>query len=185
MTRAVPSARPRSDVSAFVGLAGLLGMVGWIALARNWSAVADALAIGGPREALSGPWSALACMVATALPMVAWSVLIDKVHRNPSTGLDWSLRRPLAAYAHVSVVKLAGLWATWAILAALFLLARWYWDGQYLFAMEVFELAIVPMVALSIPYVLWLDGKLVEPRDGAWHFGAMLFWGRAGGTPPR
>jgi len=27
---------------------------------------------------------------------------------------------------------------------------------------------------LSVPYVLWLDRHLVEPRDHAWHFGAML-----------
>jgi protein-S-isoprenylcysteine O-methyltransferase Ste14 len=25
-----------------------------------------------------------------------------------------------------------------------------------------------------VPYVLWLDRHLVNPRDGAWHFGAML-----------
>ena len=36
---------------------------------------------------------------------------------------------------------------------------------------------------LSIPYVVWLDRYLVKPRDGAWHFGAMLIgreaWDRA------
>jgi cytochrome c oxidase assembly factor CtaG len=52
--------------------------------------------------------------------------------------------------------------------------ARWYWDGQYLFAMEVLSAAAVPLFVLSVPYVLWLDRYLVEPRDGAWHFGAML-----------
>jgi protein-S-isoprenylcysteine O-methyltransferase Ste14 len=30
------------------------------------------------------------------------------------------------------------------------------------------------MVLLSLPYVVWLDRYLVEPRDHAWHFGAML-----------
>ena len=32
---------------------------------------------------------------------------------------------------------LAGLWGTWALIAAFYALARWYWQGQYLFAMEV------------------------------------------------
>ena len=169
-----PSERPRSDVSAFVGLAGLAGMFAWIAIARHWPGIVDLAGLPGPRQPLSGPWSAFACMVATGLPMVLWSVLVDKVHRNPSTGIDWSRRRPLVSYAHVSVVKLAGLWATWAVLAAFFWLARWYWDGQYLFAMEIYQLAIGPLVVLSVPYVLWLDRKLDEPRDGAWHFGALL-----------
>ncbi|RYG29934.1 MAG: DUF1295 domain-containing protein, partial [Burkholderiales bacterium] len=30
------------------------------------------------------------------------------------------------------------------------------------------------MALFSVPYVLWLDRHLVNPRDGAWHFGAML-----------
>jgi protein-S-isoprenylcysteine O-methyltransferase Ste14 len=38
----------------------------------------------------------------------------------------------------------------------------------------VIGVAAVPLFVLSIPYVLWLDRVLVEPRDGAWHFGAML-----------
>lgn len=30
------------------------------------------------------------------------------------------------------------------------------------------------LFVLSVPYVLWLDRRLVEPRDGAWHLGAWL-----------
>lgn len=74
----------------------------------------------------------------------------------------------------VSVVKLSGLWATWALLAAFYALARWYWNGSYLFAMEVLTFAAAPLVALSIPYVVWLDRHMVNPRDGTWHFGAFL-----------
>src|SRR5690606_4686879 len=57
---------------------------------------------------------------------------------------------------------------------AFYCIARWYWDGRYLFAMEVIGLAAIPLVLFSVPYVLWLDRHLVNPRDGAWHFGAML-----------
>jgi protein-S-isoprenylcysteine O-methyltransferase Ste14 len=35
------------------------------------------------------------------------------------------------------------------------------------------------LVALSVPYVIWLDRVLVEPRDGTWHFGAFLLGGGA------
>jgi len=179
-----PTARPAlppSDVSASVGLCGLLGLFAWIAFCRSYPAIADALGFGGnlssARGVLSGPYAALAAMLFTAVPMAAWSVLADKVHLRPSTGIDWSLARPVTEILPISVVKLCGLWATWAILAAFYGLARWYWSGSYLFAMEVLTLAAAPLVALSVPYVIWLDRHLVTPRDGTWHFGAFVLGG--------
>jgi protein-S-isoprenylcysteine O-methyltransferase Ste14 len=176
--QAAPPALPPSDVSTGVGLVGLAGLLGWIAFCRSYPSIAEALGLTGPlspaRGVLSGPYAALAAMVFAALPMALWSVLVDKVHRRPSTGIAWSQARPLAQVLPVSVVKLSGLWATWAILAAFFGLARWYWSGSYLFAMEVLAFAIAPLVALSIPYVIWLDRHLVNLRDGTWHFGAAV-----------
>lgn len=176
MTSTAPAANPlpRSDVSAGVGLSGLLGLLAWIVFCRNYPAVAEMFALPGPRAPLAGPYAALAAMLFSTVPMVLWSVLVDKVHRNPSTGIDWSRQRPLADVVHISVVKLAGLWVTWVIIGGIYCLARWYWDGQYLFAMQVLGVAAGPLFALSIPYVLWLDRSLTEPRDHAWHFGAML-----------
>jgi protein-S-isoprenylcysteine O-methyltransferase Ste14 len=175
---AAQPAPPPSDVSAGVGFAGLAGLCAWIAFCRSYPDIAAALGLGGAfspeRGVLSGPYAALAAMLFTAVPMALWSVLVDKVHRRPSTGIDWSHARPLAESLPVSVVKLSGLWATWAILAAFYGLARWYWSGNYLFAMEVLTLAAAPLVALSIPYVIWLDRHMVEPRDGSWHFGACV-----------
>jgi protein-S-isoprenylcysteine O-methyltransferase Ste14 len=166
--------RPVSDVSAGVGLVGLAGLFAWIAICRGWPAIADALALPGPREVLSGPYAALTALLFSGTPMVLYSLLVDKVHRRASTGIDWASPRPLGASVDISVTKLAGLWATWAIIGFLYCVARWYWRGQYLFAMEVLGAAIVPLFVLSIPYVLWLDRVLVNPRDGAWHLGAML-----------
>ena len=168
------ASRPVSDVSAGVGLSGLLGLFLWIAICRNWPAMADTFALPGPREPLAGPYAALLTLLFTSLPMAAWSVLVDEVHLRPSTGIDWSRPRPLSAISDISVTKLAGLWATWAIIGLFYCIARWYWRDGYLFAMEVIGTAAVPLFVLSIPYVLWLDRVLVEPRDGAWHFGAML-----------
>ncbi|MEE4206784.1 MAG: DUF1295 domain-containing protein [Erythrobacter sp.] len=184
--RGVPTRPPASDVSAGVGLAGLLGLVSWILVCRAYPAIADALGLAGEfsgeRGVLSGPYAALAAMVFTAGPMALYSLLVDRVHLRPSTGLDWSLRRPLAETWTTSLVKLVGLWATFAVLAALYGLGRWYWEGSYLFSMEVLAAALVPLMALSVPYVLWLDRFMVEPRDSTWHFGAMIA-GRAGWEP--
>jgi protein-S-isoprenylcysteine O-methyltransferase Ste14 len=169
-----PARLPASDVSPWVGLVGLATLLGWIAFARLWPVLVTELGLPAPAEPLSGPNSALLAMVLTGLAMAAWSVLVDKVHRRPSTGIDWSRPRALSAVVEVSVTKLAGLWATWLIIGAFYALGRWYWDGQYLFAMRVIAAAAVPLFVLSIPYVLWLDRYLAEPRDHAWHFGAML-----------
>ncbi|MBW8783881.1 MAG: DUF1295 domain-containing protein [Novosphingobium sp.] len=174
---AQPSAadpRPVSDVSAGVGLAGLAGLFVWLMICREWPAIAEALALPGPRVPLSGRYAALTAVLFSGLPMVLWSVCVERVHRRPSTGIDWAHPRPLLAVLEVSITKLAGLWATWAIIAFLYCIARWYWRGGYLFAMEVLGAAAVPLFLLSIPYVLWLDRVLREPRDGAWHFGALL-----------
>ena len=61
---------------------------------------------------MDGPYSALVNVAACGLPMVAWSLLIDKVHRTPSTGIDWSARQLLRETLDLSLTKLAGLWAT-------------------------------------------------------------------------
>jgi protein-S-isoprenylcysteine O-methyltransferase Ste14 len=139
-----------------------------------WPQIADAFSLPGPRARLVGPHAALAGLVFTAAPMIAWSVLVEKVHRRASTGIDWTSKRPLGASLDVSVTKLAGLWATWAAIAFLYCVARWYWDGPYLLSMQVLGWAAVPVLVLSVPYVLWLDRVLIEPRDASWHFGAML-----------
>ena len=169
-----PPTCPESDVSAKVGLAGLAGLFAWIAICRNWAQIADVFALPGPHAPLSGPYAALAALLFSGVPMVLVSVLFDKVHLRSSTGIDWSRPRRLADVIDVSITKLAGLWATWALIALLYCIARWYWRGQYLFAMEVLGALAVPLFLLSVPYVLWLDRVLVNPRDGAWHFGAML-----------
>lgn len=172
---------PPSDVSTGVGLTGLAGLLVWIAVCRSYPDIADWLGLAGglsaTRGVLSGPYAALAAMLFTAAPMALWSVLVDKVHLRPSTGIDWSLGRPLSETMPISVVKLSGLWATWALIAAFYGLARWYWSGSYLFAMEVLVFAALPLVMLSIPYVIWLDRVLVEPRDGTWHFGTFVLGG--------
>lgn len=165
---------PKSDVSASVGLVGVATLFGWIVFCRSWPQLAQALNLPVPHEVLSGPHAALLAMLLCGITMSLWSVLVDKVHRNPSTGLDWNNPKTLAETIDTSATKLAGLWVTWAVLAVLYGLGRWYWDGQYLFSMRMLGMAAGPMVILSVPYVLWLDRHMIKPRDHSWHFGAML-----------
>ena len=157
-------ARPASAVSGGVGLAGMAGLLAWAAIARMFQ--------------FSGPNAALCAVVACAGPMLLWSLLVDKVHRNPSTGIDWDRpARPLSETLDISLVKLTGLWATWAAIAFVYFSARWYWDGLYLFSMKVIGYGAIPLFILSVPYVIWLDRRLRQPLDGAWHFGQLLLSG--------
>jgi protein-S-isoprenylcysteine O-methyltransferase Ste14 len=154
-------ARPRSAVSGMVGVVGMVGLLAWLAIARFFQ--------------FSGPHASLCAVAACGVPMLLWSVLVDKVHRSPSNGIDWdSPPRPLSDSLDVSLFKLTGLWATWAGIAFLYVMGRWYWQQPYLFSMQVFGWAAAPLFVASVPYVLWLDRRLAEPRDGAWHFGRLL-----------
>lgn len=159
--RARSDPRPRSAVSGAVGFVGLAGMTAWVITAHVFG--------------MNGPYAALVNVLACALPMVIWSLAVDKVHRNPSTGIDWSLKRPWRETVDVSVTKLTGLWLTWGGIAVVYALGRVWWDTRYAnypFAMGCFIAAAPVMFVLSVPYVLWLDRRLVEPRDGAWSLGA-------------
>ena len=66
------------------------GLFAWVLFARAY-AISTSLDLPGPREVMSGPHAALVGLLAAALPMALWSVVVEKVHRRPSTSLDWSL----------------------------------------------------------------------------------------------
>ncbi|HEX8554094.1 MAG TPA: isoprenylcysteine carboxylmethyltransferase family protein, partial [Sphingomonas sp.] len=152
--------RPASAVSHGAGLAGLAGVVAWISVARHYG--------------MDGPYAALVNLLACALPMIGWSLFVDRVHRNSTTGIDWNHPKPWRETLDISLVKLAGLWTTWIAIAALYATARFYWQGGYAFAMWCIGTAAPALFILSVPYVLWLDRRLEAPRDGAWHLGAWL-----------
>ncbi len=166
--------RPPSAVSAAVGLCGLCGLALAIIIARNFGFIAEQLGFPGLPERASGPYAALASVILCGIPMVLWSLCVDKVHKRPSTGLDWSKARPISEILDISILKIAGLWTTWAGIAILYAICRWYWRGSYLFAMDLFTYLAAPLIILSVPYVIWLDRYLVNPRDGSWHFGAWI-----------
>lgn len=174
-TAAKRTARPRSAVSAGVGIVGLIGLMSYLLIARYTPEIAAFLGIDwGNRGPMSGPNSAIASVLACAIPMVLWSVFVDKVHRNPSTGIDWAQRRPWRETVDISLTKLAGLWATWGLIALTYATMRYYWEGQYEFSMELLERVAPWLLLISVPYMLWLDRRLVEPRDGCYQFGRWL-----------
>ena len=152
--------RPRSAVGHGVGLAGLAGVVAWILVARHYG--------------MDGPYAGLVNLLACALPMVVWSLVVDRVHRRDSTGIRWDAVKPWRETLDISLTKIAGLWTTWIGIAALYLTVRFYWIGNWAFAMWCLLHAAPVLVVASVPYVLWIDRRLEAPRDGAGH---MRAWG--------
>ena len=96
----------------------MLGLCVWILFCRNFPVLAQWAGLGSGYGVLSGPSAALTSMLFTAGPMAVWSILVDKVHLRPSTGLDWKLARSVEEVLPVASVKIVGLWATWAVLGA-------------------------------------------------------------------
>lgn len=176
--------RPPSAVSSGVGLAGLVGLALWLLIARNFASVANAIGVSPTvfgyaiwPERASGPYAALLCVACCGAFMVAWSIFVDKVHLRKSTGIDWTLRRPISEVLDTSIVKIAGLWATWALIAAVYATFRFFWSSthwNFPFSMQMFQQAALPLVIASVPYVVWLDRFLIDPRDGSWHMGAWI-----------
>ncbi|WP_422059788.1 methyltransferase family protein [Sphingopyxis sp.] len=167
--------RPRSAVSAGVGIVGLIGLMTYLFIARYAPEVAAFLGVDwGQRGRMDGPNSAIASVLACGMPMVLWSLFVDKVHRNPSTGIDWALRRPWRETLDISLTKLAGLWATWALIAGFYAMMRYYWEGNYAFSMTLLERAAPWLLLVSVPYILWLDRRMTEPRDGCYQFGRWM-----------
>src|SRR5687767_13207493 len=81
--------RPRSAVSTGVGVVGLLGLLVWTGVARVFG--------------MAGPLAALTGLLACGVPMLLWSIFVDKVHRSPTTGLDW--RNPPRALKDISDIS--------------------------------------------------------------------------------
>lgn len=152
--------RPKSAVSTATGLVGLAGLLVWIGIAR-W--------LG-----MDGPYAALVNVAAAGVPMVLWSVLVEKAHHNPSTGIDWANAKPWRETLDLSITKLAGLWLTWGGIAATYAIGRFYWEGGFRFSMWCFMWAAPVLFVASIPYTLWLDRRMVESKDGCYHLGAWL-----------
>ncbi|APG63830.1 protein-S-isoprenylcysteine methyltransferase [Sphingorhabdus lutea] len=166
--------RPQSAVSYAVGICGLIGLFLWVFIARHFGEVAALFGYMDMPARADGPYSGLLAMLCCALPMICWSIFVDKVHLRESTGINWRQKAKISDIIDDSFVKLVGLWMTWALIAICYFMGRWYWQGPFQFSMQLMEAAIIPLVLLSIPYVIWLDQYLVNRRDGAWHMGAML-----------
>lgn len=114
--------------------------------------------------------------------MTLWSLLVERVHLNPTTGLDFATPRPISETFETTKVKLVGLYATWFVIGLLYFSIRTYRHPDYdLYFMLL--LGLGPLIfAGSIIYVFFIDRYMREPRDMLWHAGQWVLMRK--GTDP-
>lgn len=104
--------------------------------------------------------------LALALPMIGVECLVFRVHEsivNPSAARRLDLHRVC--------VKLVGLYAAFSAIALGYWLFPEYASGFYEPYFRVLGGIWPGLVALAVPYFLWLDRRTPEPHDGCWHAG--------------
>jgi protein-S-isoprenylcysteine O-methyltransferase Ste14 len=154
-------AKPRLPASVthfglnLVGLASILGTLFFLRT-RSFSLQDNVFALLG----------------AAAVPIVLLDVLVLRVHRRASTGLDWD--KPFAPdYVRVAT-KLLGL----AVTVGLIALGYWafseyhgsFYDPFYRGLQRVW----MPLVVGAPAYVMLVDGVMIEPRDAYWQLGRVV-----------
>jgi protein-S-isoprenylcysteine O-methyltransferase Ste14 len=157
----ISEAKPRLPASVthfglnLVGLASILGTLAFLRT-RSFSLQDNVFALLG----------------AAAVPIVLLDVLVLKVHRRASTGLDWD--KPFTPdYARVGT-KLLGLAATVGLIA----LAYWAFSEYHGSFYDPFYHGLrrvwLPLVVGAPAYIVLVDGVMIEPRDGYWQLGRVL-----------
>ena len=119
----------------------------------------------------SGPDAVLIVCAAGVVPIVLLDVLVLRVHRRASTGLDWS-RTPSPDVARVAT-KLLGLAATLApIILAYFVFPEYGdWYAAFWSLLRRFGPGLM---ACAASYVWIVDGMMRDPRDAYWQLGRVV-----------
>ncbi|AWM28202.1 isoprenylcysteine carboxylmethyltransferase family protein [Sinorhizobium fredii] len=109
-----------------------------------------------------------------ALPIILYDMVVTKVHRRPSTGLDWSLFHKRAFDPSRVAVKLIGTCGIYAMLGIVYAsLPPGVFDLYRLFAIGALLTLPILLLASAI-YIALIDRVMIEPRDGYFEFGSAL-----------
>ncbi len=121
----------------------------------------------------------LAVLAVVALAMVVVDLQVYRVHLNASSGLSAAPLRPFDARR--TLRKLAGLWLTIGVVAALYWLLPVYADGFYDPFKQAAFYCLPALVLLSPVYIAFVDRRQRQPEDAYAELGRLI----AGGRPDR
>lgn len=157
------SVPPKSFSNAYINFLGLAGTVTCI------------FAITGSDMPLVK--ALILCVLAVAAPIFILEMLVLKVYRRPSTGLDFSSGRTNGYNVGRVAYKLLGLLATLAGIAFIYWLLPEY-RGSFYSTFQNVALAVAGLLIVwAIPYFLFIDRHMVNPYDGYWQM-ALVCLGR-------
>jgi protein-S-isoprenylcysteine O-methyltransferase Ste14 len=157
------TAPPPSATHAAVSWCGVGAMLAGVTLLNFWP----------PFKRIE--YLALIVMACSALGVFIPDLLWQRVQRRV-------LGSPRQADWQRVATKCVGLIGSVGFVAMLYWLFPEYnrgeeFYGRYYSALRV----LLPLWALSlVPYVYWVDRRLLQPQDGLWHFGRALLGHRAG-----
>lgn len=122
----------------------------------------------------SAPATMAVAVASYVLPIILYDLIVAKVHRRPSTGLDWSLFHKQAFDPSRVAVKLIGMCGIYATLGIVYAsLPPGVFDLYRLFAMGAL-LTLPLLLFASAIYIAVIDRVMVEPQDGYFEFGSAL-----------
>src|ERR1700722_14897541 len=164
-------AKPRLPASVthfglnLVGLASILGTLFFLRT-RSFSLQDNVLALLG----------------AAAIPIVALDVLVLRVHRRKTTGLDWD-KAFTPDYGRVAT-KILGL----AVTVGLIALGYWAFSEYHGAFYDPFYRGLrrvwLPLVVATPAYFTLVDGIMVEPRDSYWQVGRVVLGRKSAARGP-
>jgi len=157
------SARGTRPVSAVDDATGLIGAV-TLTVLLVIAAVAD----------LSVATASLLLLAGPAIAMITWSLLVGRVHRRASTGLDFRLCTPVEPVGPIVITKLVGLVGTLAIIGFYYMMLAYYEEERFYFYFYILQIGLPVFVAIAPLYIYFTTRFMAEPKDGLWHFGKLV-----------
>jgi protein-S-isoprenylcysteine O-methyltransferase Ste14 len=119
----------------------------------------------------------LVLMAAAAAPVIALDVLVLKVHRRSSTGLDW--QKDFSLDPERIATKLLGLALTLAPIAIAYWAFSEYHGSFYDPFYGLLRRFWASLVIAAAAYTWALDGLMVDPRDAYWQLGRVALGHRS------
>jgi hypothetical protein len=173
-----PAAEPPRSAAHFgLNLLGLAGGLGIILALLQWGPALDARI--GPLPAEMGTIAGNHLLIALAGCAVVFLIIgggelfWHRSYRNAGTGMAPQALRPADA-ARVAV-RLLGFAFTLGIAAFVYWLFPEYHGAFYNPWWAFLQTLAWPVALLAIPYFVWTDRRLQEPRDAYWHLGCLPY----------
>jgi hypothetical protein len=158
----VSAGRPASDIDPRIGLVGAVVLVVLL-----YATTASGTTLGT---------AAVVLFLATALSMIAAVVILERpLHPEPGHAQRIGRREAIA----VAAVKFVGLATTFLLLYLIYRSVPWYGQGGYRMFVMLFEVIVPALLLVAPAYLFVCSFRMTDPRDGLWHFGALLCFRRA------